>query len=130
MTNPHEPHRPDDPELTALLDAVDRLPRPEPRPGGRARLLARLDAEDARRGSTRHSWWLALGGAATAATAAAIALAVRAPDLRVDRSAMARLERLELAEDLELYDNLDVVEHLDVLPDLDLIERLPEEESG
>lgn len=120
-------------EALRVLRAVDALPRPEPRPGLRRGLMARIDQEDDRRARGffflgRTAWWgrpFTLG-AGFAVAAAGILLLVTRP-LEVPDSALARIERLELAADRELYENLEVLEHLDVLDDLELIASLPEE---
>ena len=116
-----------------VLEALDSLPRPEPSGTLRRGLSARLDDVDRRhRGFWASLWsdrWRVRVGASLAISGAVAALlVVRASDKpSVSDPALARLERLELAEDLDIFENLEVLQHLDVLDDLELIRSLPED---
>jgi hypothetical protein len=115
----------DDPTAKEILDAIGKLPYPEPSPSFDAKMRAKLDAIDR---EIAGSFWMRLAHAFTvprltfAATAAAagVLVVITMYGPRHERSQMSVAE-LEIAEDLELYQNYEVIENLDVLEDIDVI---------
>lgn len=131
-----------DPERARKLDTalralavVDALPAPEPSPFLARKLARKLDDIDRRSEFWQPQWgairWA--GGLSLAAIAVGVALLVVPPNPKSTfgpaQGSIARIERLELAEDQEIFENLDILEHLDVLDDIELIESLPEEKG-